>query len=170
MDCTIVNFDEVTFRLVPFLRKVWAPKGTKPKGVFWWCNKKANMFGALIGGKQLYYEWFERLNSPAFIEFIQRFVATLNKDKKYVFIFDNSPAHRAKISKSYLNSLGNNIFIEFLPPYSPQLNCIETCWKIIRYNVTNSNLFNTIEDLQGGIEMFLNGQFFMLNPNNYLVR
>lgn len=170
MDCTIVNFDEVTFRLVPFLRKVWALKGSKPQGIFWWSNKKANMFGALIDGKKLYYEWFDRLNAHSFIDFIKRFVTTLDKNKKYVFVFDNGPAHKAKISKELLYSLGENIFIEFLPTYSPQLNCIETCWKIIRYNVTNSNLFNTIDELMGGIEIFLTGYFFMLNPTHYLVR
>ena len=66
--------------------------------------------------------------------------------------------------------LVRNIFIEFLPTYSPQLNCIETCWKIIRYNVTNSNLFNTIDDLTEGIEIFLTEYFFTLNPTNYLIR
>ncbi|MBU0758037.1 MAG: IS630 family transposase [Nanoarchaeota archaeon] len=170
MDCTIVNFDEVTFRLVAFLRKVWAKSGSKPKGLFWWSNKKANMFGALIDGKKLYYEWYEKLNAHSFLEFMKRFVATLDKTKKYVFVFDNGPAHKAKMSKEYLYSLGENIFIEFLPPYSPQLNCIETCWKIIRYNVTNSNFFQTIEILKAGIEQFLKGYFFMLIPSNYLSR
>ena len=170
MDCTLVNFDEVTFRLVPFLRKIWAPKGSKPSGVFWWCNKKANMFGALVDGKKLYHEWYDRLNAHSFLDFMKRFVTTLDQNKKYVFVFDNGPAHRAKMSKEFLYSLGENIFIEFLPPYSPQLNCIETCWKIIRYNVTNSNLFQTIESLKGGIEQFLIGHFFMLNPSNYLIR
>ena len=84
-------------------------------------------------------------------------------------MFDNGPAHKAKMSKEYLYPLGENIFIEFLPPYSPQLNCIETCWKIIRYNVTNSNWFQTIDDTKKGIEMFLEGHFFMLNPNKYLI-
>ena len=170
MDCTVVNFDEVTFRLVPFLRKVWALKGSKPKGLFWWCNKKANMFGALINGKELYYEWYNNLNAHSFLEFMKRFVATLDKNKKYIFVFDNGPSHKTRISIKYLYSLGDNIFIEFLPTYSPQLNCIETCWKTIRYNVTNSNLFNTIEDLKNGIEMFLEGHFFNLNPTNYLSR
>jgi len=170
LDCTIVNFDEVTFRLVPFLRKVWALKGSKPRGTFWWSNKKANMFGALIDGKKLYFEWYDRLNAHAFIDFMMRFVKTLDKNKKYVFVFDNGPAHKAKISKDFLYSLGENIFIEFLPTYSPQLNCIETCWKIIRYNVTNSNLFKTIDDLREGIEIFLTEYFFTLNPTNYLIR
>ena len=170
MDCTIVNLDEVTFRLVPFLRKVWALKGTKPKGFFWWCNKKANMFGALIDGKELHYGWYNNLNTFSFIEFIERFVAGLDSNTKYVFVFDNGPAHKSKKSQEFLASLGGNIFIEFLPPYSPQLNCIETCWKIIRYNVTNSNIFPTVEDLKGGVEMFLGDYFFTLNPSHYLVR
>jgi len=170
LGCEIVNFDEVTFRLVPFLRKIWAQKGTKPTGIFWWSNKKANLFGALINGQKLYYEWYDRLNSHYFVEFISRFVKTLDKNKKYVFVFDNAPAHKSKMSQQYLNSLGNNIFIEFLPTYSPQLNCIETCWKIVRYNVTNSNWFQTIESLQTGIEEFLSKHFFTLKPTNYLSR
>ena len=170
MDCTIVNFDEVTYRLVPFLRKVWALKGTKPKGIFWWSNKKANMFGALIDGKKLYREWYDKLNANSFIEFMKRFVETLNPNKKYVFVFDNGPAHKAKKSIAYLNSLGEKFSIEFLPAYSPQLNCIETCWKTIRYNVTNSNWFQTIEELKQGVEIFLDGHFFNLNPSEYLSR
>ena len=160
----------MTNRLVPFLRKIWALKGTKPKGIFWWSNKKANMFGALIDGKTLYHEWYDKLNANSFIEFMKRFVETLDKNKKYVFVFDNGPAHKAKKSIGFLNGLGENIFIEFLPPYSPQLNCIETCWKIIRYNVTNSNWFQTIDDLKKGVELFLDGHFFTLNPTNYLSR
>lgn len=128
------------------------------------------MFGALVDGKKLYYEWFDRLNTTAFITFMQHFVATLNPTKKYIFVFDNGPAHKSKKSQEFLHSLGENIFIEFLPPYSPQLNCIETCWKIVRYNVTNSNWFQTIEGLKAGIEMFLTNRFFMLNPSNYLIR
>jgi len=145
-------------------------KGSKPQGLFWWSNKKANMFGALIDGKEFHYDWYDKLNTSSFLNFMERFVAILDKSKRYVFVFDNGPAHKSKKSKKYLTSLGENIFIEFLPPYSPQLNCIETCWKIIRYNVTNSNFFQSIEGLKSGIEQFLDGHFFTLNPSNYLIR
>ena len=104
MDCTIINFDEASFRLVPFLRKIWAPKGTKPIGKFWWSNKKANIFGALIDGKELFYQWYDSLNAHSFIEFIKALVNYLPRDKKYVFIFDNGPSHKAKISKNYLEN------------------------------------------------------------------
>lgn len=165
-----MNFDEASFRLVPKLTRVWAPRGTRPKGVFWWSNKKANIFGALIDGNELYYEWYEHLNATTFIEFITRFVTTLDPTKTYVFVFDNAPAHKAKKTQTFLATLAPNILIERLPTYSPQLNAIETCWKIVRHDVTNSNLYQNIEHLKSGIESFLEGHFFMLNPTNYLIR
>jgi transposase len=152
--CKIVNFDEATFRLVPVKKRIWAKKGSKPRLPFWFSNTKANIFGALVNGQKLYYEWFDKLNSDYFIEFMKRFVKTLNQNQKYVFIFDNAPAHKSKKSREFLDSLGENIFIEYLPPYSPQLNCIETCWKIIRHDVTSSNFFKKIDLLKLGIDNF----------------
>ena len=70
MDYTIVTFDEVSFRLVPVYKRVWFMKGEKPKGYFFWSNKKLNMIGALIGGKELYYEWHVAYNSLTFIAFL----------------------------------------------------------------------------------------------------
>ena len=62
-------------------------------------------------------------------------------------------------------------FLELaLPPYSPELNPTETCWKIIRANVTNSTYFPNLESMQENIENFLDGHFFMLNVSNYLCR
>ena len=71
------------------------------------------MFGALVDGKNLYHEWYEKLNAHSFIEFIKRFVATLDMSKKYVFVFDNGPAHKAKISKEFLSSrcAADNCFV-----------------------------------------------------------
>lgn len=162
-------FDEVSFQLCPELVRVWAIKGSKPEGLFFWSNKKAHLTGALIDGKELYYEWYDKLNSVSFIEYMKRFVSSLSKDKKYLFIFDNAPAHKSKMSKKYFESLGNRFTIEFLPPYSPQLNAIEWCWKIIKKEVTYSNVFKSLEDLKNGVEDFLKGHFFNFNLSNYLI-
>ena len=163
-------FDEVSFQLCPELVRVWALKGSKPEGLFFWTKKKLHLTGALIDGKELYYEWYNRLNSVSFIAYMKRFVEYLPKDKKYLFIFDNAPAHKSKMSKKFLKSLGDRFAIEFLPPYSPQLNAIESCWKIIKAEVTNSNVFKSLEDLQAGIEEFLKEYFFNFNLPNYLIR
>lgn len=170
MDCTIVNFDEATFRLVPVKQRIWAKKGSKPQLPFWFSSKKANIFGALIDGKKMYYEWYDKLNAHSFVQFIQRFITVLEPTKRYVFILDNAPAHKAKMTQEFIKSVSKNIFVEFLPPYSPQLNCIETCWKIVRHDVTSSNYFKTIDALKNGIEMFLDITTFMLKTSNYLSR
>jgi transposase len=160
----------VSFRLVPTLKRVWFPKGRQPEGTFWWSKAKLNLFGALIDGKEMYYEWYDRLNTVSFLSFMQRFVATLDTKRKYVFIFDNAPAHKSKKAQHYLAALPKNLFVEFLPPYSPQLNAIETCWKIVRYHVTNSTVFESLWALQSGLELFLDNYNFTLNVSNYLVR
>jgi len=99
-----------------------------------------------------------------------KFIDSLSKDRGYVFIFDNAPAHKSKISEEFLYSLGEMFAIEFIPPYSPNLNAIEICWKTARHEVTNSNIFQNVDDLKNGIEEFLNEHIFNINPSNYLVR
>jgi transposase len=166
----IINFDEVTFRLVPVKQKIWFKTGSKPKIPFWFSSSKVNIMGALIDGKKMFYDWYDKLNAHSFIEFLKKLISQLDLSKKYVFILDNAPAHKAKMTIEFIKTISKNIFIEFLPPYSPQLNCIETCWKIVRHDVTSSNYFKTIEYLQGGIEQFLDGYVFRLTPSNYLIR
>lgn len=169
MDHTIVTFDEASFRLVPVYRRVWFPKGRKPKGVFFWSNKKSNILGALIDGKELYYRWHESLNTLTFLGFLKGFLQQLPPGK-YVFIFDNAPYHKSSTILKYLQSLNDDIKIEFIPPYSPELNPTETCWKTIRQQVTNSTYFQSIETMQRKIESFLSEHVFNLNISNYLCR
>lgn len=45
-----------------------------------------------------------------------------------------------------------NITIEFLPPYSPELNPVEKLWWWLRKNVTHNNLFRTLENLMDALE------------------
>lgn len=128
------------------------------------------MFGALIDGGKLFYEFYTSLNSLTYITFLDNFVSRLSKRRKYVFIMDNAPYHKSSVIREYLASLSKNIKVEFLPPYSPELNPTETCWKIIRSNVTNSTYFPTIDDMQEKIEGFVSKHIFTLDVSNYLCR
>ena len=169
MDHIIVTFDEAGFRLVPVYKRVWFIKGKKPKGVFFGSNKKSNTIGALIDGKKLYYKWHESLNTLTFLGFLSGFVKQLPRGK-YVFIFDNAPYHKSSTILKYLQGLSDDIKVEFIPPYSPELNPTETCWKTIRKYVTNSTYFQSIESMQMRIDCFLAEHNFNLNPSNYLCR
>ena len=165
----IVTFDEVGFRLVPVYKRVWFIKGEKPKGFFFWSNKKLNIFGALIDGRKIFYEFYDAMNSLTYKAFLMSFVESLPKRKKFVFLFDNSGYHKTTPIINYLSRF-RRIKVEFLPPYSPELNPTETCWKIIRANVTNSTYYSDLDSMQESIESFLDGHFFMLNLPNYLCR
>ena len=168
MGYSIVTFDEAGFRLVPVYKRVWFIKGQKPKGFFFWSNKKLSIFGALIDGKKLHFEFYDSMNTVTYLAFLSEFIEHLPKGK-YVFVFDNASYHKSSTIRKYIAKF-ENIFVEFLPPYSPELNPTETCWKIIRANVTNSTYFPNLESMQDSIENFLDGHFFMLNLPNYLCR
>ncbi|HLG24853.1 MAG TPA: IS630 family transposase [Candidatus Nanoarchaeia archaeon] len=169
MGYSIVTFDEAGFRLVPVYKRVWFFKGEKPKGVFFWSNKKLTIFGALIDGKKLFYEFYDALNSLTFKAFIMSFVESLPKRKRFVFLLDNAGYHKTSPIMNYLNKF-TRIKVEFFPPYSPELNPTETCWKIVRANVTNSTYYPDLDSMQESIESFLDGRFFTLDVSNYLCR
>lgn len=170
MGYSIVTFDEASFRLVPVYRRVWFFKGEKPKGVFFWSNKKLIIFGALIDGRKLFYEFYDSMNTLTYKAFLSSFIESLPKGKRYVFLFDNASYHKSSSIKNYLKEFDKRIAVEFFPPYSPELNPTETCWKIVRSSVTNSTYFPDLESMQESIQCFLDGHFFTLDVSNYLCR
>ena len=163
----IVTFDEASFRIVPIYRRVWFIKGERPRGVFFWSNKKINIFGALINGEKLYYKWHVSLNTLTFKSFLSGFMKQLPAGN-YVFLLDNASYHKSSTIRKYFNSLNGNIKVEFFPPYSPELNPTESCWRTIRTTVTNSTYFSSIEDMQKTIDQFLDKHQFNFNVSNYL--
>jgi len=162
-----MSFDEVSFRLVPVYRKMWYLKGQTPRGKFFWSNKKITIFGALKDDGELFCEDFDGQNSLTYLAFLSDFIDILDKNKKYVFIFDNASYHKTNVIKNHLAKY-SNIKVIYLPPYCPELNPIETCWKITRHDVTNSNYFPTIEQLKERLENFWKRNNFKLNFTNYL--
>ena len=169
MGFSVVTFDEAGFRLVPVYKRVWFFRGEKPKSVFFWSNKKLEIFGALIDGQKFFHEWYDSLNSITYLAFLTGLMEQLSKKQKYLFLFDNASYHKTSTIRNFLARF-DNVIVEFFPPYSPELNATETCWKIIRQNVTNSTYFQTVESMQIAIETFLDKHNFTLNLSNYLCR
>jgi transposase len=165
----IVTFDEASFRLVPVYRRVWFIRGHRPQGVFFWSNKKINLLGALINGKKFYHKWHESLNTLTFKSFLSGLIKQLPAGK-YVFLMDNASYHKSSTITKYLKKLDETIKVEYFPPYSPELNPTESCWRTIRATVTNSTYFPTVEDMQRKIEQFLECHRFNFNMSNYLCR
>lgn len=170
MGAVLVAFDEVKFQLEPVYKRIWFPKGEKPKGAFLWSSKKILTFGALTSNHKFFYEFYEAQNSLTFRHFLRTFIKTLSRRKKYVFILDNAGFHKTQTVKNLLNEYSSFISVEYLPPYSPELNPIETNWKVTKNAVTNSQYFPTIDMMQEALEGFWQKHFFMQNFITYLCR
>jgi len=53
--------------------------------------------------------------------------------KLTVIVLDNASFHKAKLIQAKIQHWqGQNLYLRYLPPYSPQLNLIETVWKRLK--------------------------------------
>jgi putative transposase len=166
----IVAFDEAKFQLGPEYKRIWFPKGEKPQGAFFWSSKKLLTFGALTSNHKFFYEFYDAQNSLIFRHFLRYVIKKLSRKKKYVFILDNAGFHKTQTVLNLLDEYSSFISVEFLPPYSPELNPIETNWKVTKNAVTKSQHFSSIEAMQDALENFWSKHFFIQDFITYLCR
>jgi transposase len=70
------------------------------------------------------------VNADVFIEFLKRLIA--GAARTIFLIVDRGPAHRAKKTKAFVETLGGKLRLFFLPPYSPDRNPDELVWKHLK--------------------------------------
>lgn len=68
-------------------------------------------------------------------------------ERQVVLFVDNDKPHDAKPVRQLLAKHGHQIQIEWLPPYSPELNAQEEIWQHMRRRVTHNHYFelNTLQ-------------------------
>lgn len=115
-------------------------------------------------------EWFTYESVIASIrEFLLH--ASLPAGKKFALVMDNAPWHKKAYrlikteAQPEYNDIRSKVELIKLPPYSPDLNPIEQCWRITRREVTHNHYFPQLPDLEMALDNFF--QTFK-NPNNKL--
>jgi putative transposase len=102
--------------------KVTTPINYKSKRLY-------SLFGFLcLNGKSV-SKSTQKCKKEDFLEFLLE-VRLANGQKTLVIVLDNASTHRAKVIKEYCAN--NRIILVYLPPYSPNLNLIEYCWKDVK--------------------------------------
>ena len=170
MDYELISIDESSFQLTTGYKRIWFLKGKKPKRAFFWSSKKLIVFGALTSSSKFYYNFYVAQNSFTFSLFLEELFVWLDPSKKYVFILDNAGFHKTDVVKAILKEKKGWITVEHIPPYSPELNPIETCWKVTKNAVIKSQHFKTIDSMREVLENFWNEHIFMQNFITYLCR
>ncbi len=128
--------DEASFGLIGLVRRGWAERGSRPKALLFHVRKYVNVF-AIRTKRNFIYLYSKKKSQKAFIRLLKKARKKLGK----IFIFvDGAKAHKGKLVQEFLRKNKKTIRIAFFPPYSPEMNPTEQCWKVGRKQVANKPL------------------------------
>lgn len=80
------------------------------------------------------------------------FIAARRPEKLTVVVMDNAPVHRKAVAEGQWGWLGNWVWAWFLPPYSPELNPIETLWRKIKHEWLPWMAYHCFDTLCGALK------------------
>lgn len=124
--------DESHFGLTPNVGSAWQKKDAPillpaSKG------KRLSVLGLMTPDCKLFSRICEgSINSDSAIAVMDEFCQTITK--RTVVVIDNAPIHRSKKFMAKVEQWRElDLWIYFLPPYSPELNIIEILWRFMKY-------------------------------------
>jgi len=148
--------DEVHFQQQGSRCRMWIPPEDKDPIVFHHPTRKSvGYFGAvrLRDGEFFFHRETGRFNGETFWAFLQAFrQASMHSGHRVVAISDNACYHRARIHAEWRQQQQSAFALDFLPPYSPELNPIERVWKLTRRLCLHNRYFGFLESVIEAVE------------------
>lgn len=96
-------------------------------------HESVNVFGVRLMGEFLYI-FAKRKRQQDFIRLLRK----LLEGRKGILLFvDNARIHHGRLVQKFLRKHKGRIKLEFFPPYTPELNPVEPCWKPARKDLSN---------------------------------
>lgn len=128
---------------------MWAPpEDTDPTVLHAPTRKSMGVFGAVcVKDGRLVSMRAEVFDTVSFLAFLKKLLHHRSKDKKMVVVLDNARWHHAKMIGLWLKKHADVLKLDFLPPYSPDLNAIERIWKLARRLCTHNMYFPVLDKL-----------------------
>jgi transposase len=134
---------------------MWIPRETKDPVLFRHPTRKSiGYFGAvrLRDGKFTFHR-AEKFNAESFFLFVRDLRSiSCHAGRKVELIVDNATYHRAKLHKAWRQKSEDRFALNFLPPYSPDLNLIERVWKLTRRLATHNRYFSSLAEITEAVE------------------
>ena len=118
-------------------------------------RKSVGYFGAvrLRDGKLVFKREEKKFNAVTSHAFLKRLrQASSRSDRRVIVIIDNARYHHAKLHADWRIQQASQFILDFLPPYSPDLNSIERLWKLTRKLCLHNRYFSTLEDVVQSVE------------------
>ena len=139
--------DESSFSLTPNVPYAWQHKDY-PVLLPSKRSANINVFGLINRDCRFKHYMAEgTINSQTVIEFIDDFCQTISK--MTVIVLDNAPIHKSNAFKAKMDEWRQqDLYVFFLPAYSPELNIIETLWRFIKYKWLSFDAFLNFQNLK----------------------
>lgn len=126
----IVFIDESGLSERPTRVRTWAPRGQTPVIQFHFNWKQLSMIAGVTFTNFYFRLYPGSIKSPQIVEFLQALRSQIGQP--LLIIWDGLRAHRSRLVKSWLDELDGEIVMDFLPPYSPDLNPVEYLWAWVK--------------------------------------
>lgn len=139
-------------------------------------RQRYNVLGAycLQTHQHLFLLTPDNINQDKLIEFLDLLRAKHPGQAQIYLIVDNARYHHAQRVQAQAQQL--RIRLEYLPPYSPNLNPIERLWKFVRkkffkdrYRDTFANFCSQLEDFFANLDQFQDELTSLLTENFELI-
>ncbi len=140
-------FDESGFTLVPCVPYAWQPLG-ETIGLPTSHSKRLNVLGFMTRDSELHSYVFDgTVNASVVVACFDDFAKTLKKDT--VVVLDNSPLHTSwEFQQNLEDWSAKGLNLEFIAPYSPELNLIEILWRKIKYEWLPFSAYDSFSSLR----------------------
>ena len=121
-------------------------------------SKKINVLGFLNPTKNQLIPWTFNCNidSDILVSVFDEFAK--NIEKETWVILDNASFHTSGIVQDKIKDWEEkNLFLYYLPPYSPQLNMIERVWQFMKYQWMPVQAYESFGSLSDSVDTILSG-------------
>ena len=146
--------DESGFNMSGYVPYGWQPKGEYIK-ITPSKTPALQVFGLLsLDNRFEGYSYKGRAKSAMIIAFLDDFSSQITKPT--VVVLDNAPVHTSREFKAKVEAWKEeDLYIFFLPPYSPNLNSIEILWRKMKYEWIEYENIKNQDELEEVIENIL---------------
>jgi len=148
--------DEVHFQQHGSRCQMWIPPETKdPILLHHPTRRSLGYFGAvrLRDGKFLFHRETDKFNGATFFLFLKALYRTSTTgSRRVVVITDNARYHHARLHRNWREEHAERFVLDYLPPYSPDLNPIERVWKLTRRQCLHNRYFPLLSEVTDSVE------------------
>ena len=126
--------------------RTWALRGHTPIIDFHFNWTDVSAVAALTRTSVMFRLHEGSIKKEEVVEFLKALKAQIGQP--LLVIWDGLKSHRSALVRQYLDSLGGQIEIGFLPPYAPDLNPVEYLWAWLKRHALANYCPNNLKELQ----------------------